>query len=231
MLRKLFFIFLAFTSSIILAQSNRYIDVTGTSELNIEADQIEFSLTIYTHNETLKQSKEENDVVRTKLLNMINSFENSLDDIQVSPLSFGIYYEFEDNRRVEAGYYTSTQVDFKLVEIDMYFSLLDNLTTIENTSISRTNYNNSQYEKYNQAAYENALFAAKQKAEYMANTLSVKLGAVLEIEDNSNLGIGPGQGYPNPFNTSSTVKSNSDNFFGAITINRKVRVKYKLVDQ
>ncbi len=231
MSKKLTFLFLISSLISLQAQNiNRFIEVVGTAEIKVKADQIEISVGVRTVEPTLQESKEEIDKVFKNVLNILSGFGNDIEEIETAPISFGINYSYENNEREADGYYAASTVSFKLVEINKYYNLIDKLMCAENISINGSVYNNSEYEKYNQQAYENSVVAARQKAEYMARVASVTIGPVLEIEDNSTSGAGLRPNYPNPFNKSISVNSNSNQAFGSIEIRRSVRIKFELVE-
>ena len=230
MLKKIIFVLSLLMFVRISAQeTNRFIDVAGTAELNVKADQVEITIDIRTINETLSESKKSYEETLGAVLNVLDKFKSSRQDIEVSPLSFGINYKYEKNERKEDGYYTSGRVNFKLTKIDSYYNLTDQLTHISSISISRSVYNNSEYEKHNKTAYENAVKTAIQKAEYMTAAAGLKLGKVIEILDNP-ASFGLMQNSPNPFNTASNLNSVSDQVSGSIQIIRSVRLKCELTE-
>jgi uncharacterized protein len=207
---------------------DEFIEVTGTHELSIEADQIVLTMRIKTISETLAESKNKNDEIVTQLLEIHKTFSKGQNDIQISPLSFGINYKRHEREQVEDGYYTSEEITFKLNEIVKYYELIDKIIRIENVSISKLHYNNSQYEKHNKLTYENAISAAKYKAEYLAKKAEVKLGDVIKIEDNSNQKYSHRQSYPNAFNSSLAGPSTAE-VYGNIKINCSVRIVFQIV--
>ena len=113
-------------------------------------------------------------------------------------------------------------VSFLLKDLSRYYELTNKLATSNNFEIQRSDYSISDYEQKNKLAYEKALKAAIEKAEYMTKTLGVKLGEVLEIDENNRW-----QTYPNPTN-SITTENTQRGFAGKVTIRRSVRVKFAI---
>jgi len=208
--------------------SDRYIEVVGTHELKIEADQIILILNVKTIDETLEESKVKNDQTVDELLIVLKEFDNTQDNTKLAPLSFGVNYKRDNRERVKDGYYTLQQITFKLCDINKYYKLTNKLIKINNLSINSSHYNNSRYEELNQKAYENAVSAANNKADYLTKKAKVKLGRVLEIFDDSNAKYSLRQSYPNPFNSSTSLTSSSTKMFGSLKIIRKVRIKYQI---
>ncbi|HSD63358.1 MAG TPA: SIMPL domain-containing protein [Ignavibacteriaceae bacterium] len=212
----LFIIF--FTSSY---SQEKFINVNGTAELNLNADQIDFSVQIKVINESIEEAKKKNDLYVNQLLKILKDTGIGSNDIEVSPITLGKNYDYSERERVQKGFYAMVNVTFILKDLAKYYDLTDKLASNENFEVISSNYDISDYEVQNQKAYENALTAAKSKAQYMCNTLGLSLGDVLEIDETGN-----SQPYPIPFNTMSKETSQNENPFGKVTIKRTVRVKF-----
>lgn len=221
---------LIFCINICAQNLNRFIEVTGTHQLNIEADQIILTLSVKSIEDILEDSKDKNSSIIDKLINKLNDFTINKNDIELTPISFGINYKRDAYTNIKDGYYTSQQIIFTLNDLSKYYDLIDQIINIENVSITKSYYNNSKYEEHNKNAYEHAVMTAKEKAEYLAKKAEVKLGKVLEIEDNTGEYYRRSQIYPNPFNTSTSVGSQSNEVLGSISINRSVRIKYEIIE-
>lgn len=206
-------------------QPQKYINVNGTSELVRNADQINFSIQIKNISETVEKSKSANDINSSALLILLSKHGIDKDNIEVSPLKLGKNFEFQDGsrRRVQNGYFTHVDISFLLKDISKYYALSNDIAKSDAYEIISSNYNISDYEAQHIAAYEQALKAAKEKALYMCSTLGVKLGDVLEIDENNQW-----QSYPNPFNTVTKESSQDVSPSGKVTIRRSVRVKFAI---
>ncbi len=223
-MKKFIFVLIIISSAYLSAQVNqRFINVNGTSQLILNADQIDFKVQIKVIDNSSLESKELNDKYTNMLLAILKNYDVNPNDIETSPLTFGKNYEYKDREKVQKGFYTIVNVYFTLKNLSKYFDLTNKLASNNNFEIVSSNYNISDYEKQHRLAYENALTAAKEKAEYMCNTLGVKLGEVLEIEENNSNGF-----YPNPFNTITRSDTNNNNISGKVTISRSVRVKFSI---
>ncbi len=211
---------ISFTS---LFAQGKYINVNGTSELNLNADQINFSVQIKVINESLDGAKKNNDNYVNQLLQILKGEGISHDDIEVSPITLGKNYDYSERERVQKGFYALVNVSFKLKDLSKYYDLTDKLASNENFEVISSGYDISDYEAQNQRANENALKAAKAKAEYMCNALGLSLGDVLEIDETENA-----QPYPVPLNTMMKESNQNENPFGKVTIRRTVRVKFAI---
>jgi uncharacterized protein len=206
------------------AQENKkYINITGTSEVMLPADQMNFTVQIKTISATVEASKKENDKSLNELLSILKDIGIQQNNIESSPITLGKNYEYKNSERSQRGYFTLLNVSFLLKDLSKYYELINKLSSSSSFENISSNYSISDYELQNKLAYQKALKTAKEKAEYMAATLELKLGNVLEIDENE-----AGNNYPNPFNSITIVNSPDNNISGKVTIKRSIRVKFAL---
>src|SRR5690554_6633821 len=89
MRRVALFILVLSIVSLTAQENERYINVNGTSELTLPADQINFNIRIVIEDESVEKSKETNDRYLNELLNILKNTGIHSDDISVSPLTLG----------------------------------------------------------------------------------------------------------------------------------------------
>jgi uncharacterized protein len=224
-MKYLFLSFLIFCFVSLNAQENqKYININGTSELILPADQINFTIQIKVLDDSIEESKKTNDGYLNELMTILKSNGINSNDISVSPITLGKNYEYDINReRKQKGFFTEIKITFLLKDLSKYFGLTNNISSSNHFEIFASSYSISDYEQQHKTAYINALTAAKEKAEYMTKTLGVKLGEVLEIDENNSL-----QGYPNPFNSVTQVNSQDGSISGKVALRRSVRVKFAI---
>ena len=221
-MKNIFLILFLLCISSVDAQQ-KFINVNGTSELVLNADQVNFSVQIKVIKETLAESKKTNDEYVNQLLRLLKSSGIGSGDIEVSPLTLGKNYDYSGRERVQKGFYTLVNVSFVLKDLAKYYDLTDKLTRNDNFEVTNSYYTLSDYEEQNKVAYQNALKAAREKAEYMCKTLGLALGEVIEIDETGNAPV-----YPVPFNTRIKENSGIENPFGDVTIRRSIRVKFSI---
>ena len=213
--------FIIFCSAFLFAQE-KYININGTSELILRADQINFTVQIKVINHSVEGAKKNSDKYLDQLLQILKETGINKDDIDVSPIILGKNYEYSAGERKQNGYYTQLNITFLLKDLSKYYELTDKLASSDNFEILNSSYDISDYEAENKKAYENALTAAREKAGYMCRTLGMTLGDVLEIDETGT------PGYPVPLNTLSKENPSEENPFGKVTIRRTVRVKFSI---
>jgi hypothetical protein len=202
----------------------KYININGTSELILPADQIDFTVQIKIIDDSIEESKRTNDEYLNELMKILENIGIKSNDIEVSPITLGKNYEYDINRtRKQKGFYTEIKVGFLLRDLSKYYDLTNKLSSSNDFEIVNSNYNISDYEQQHKLTYKKALNAAKEKAEYMTKALGVKLGEVLEIDENNNW-----QSYANPFNTVTQVNPQEGNISGKVTLRRSIRVKFAI---
>jgi len=221
-MKSLFFLLVLIFVATVYSQE-RYINVNGTAELNINANQINFSVQLKVIKGTIKESNEANDKYVNQLLQMLKETGINSDDIEVSPITLGKNFEFGGGERKQNGFFAQVNISFLLKDLSKYYDLTNKLASNDNFEVTSSSYEISDYEAQHKKAYEQALLAAKQKAEYMCSTMQVSLGEVLEIDASENPQL-----YPQPFNVMSRENNENENPFGKVTINRTVKVKFAI---
>lgn len=221
---RLFSLLIMLISFISLNAQEKFINVNGTSEVSVIADRIKFNVNIRTVAESLEQAKKENDYSLEELLKTLKEFEIIKDDIEVSPVSLGKNYEYNQRGREHKGFFAQVNINFLLKDLTKYYLLTNRLSANSGFELS-SSYDISNYEAHNKSAYEKALKAAKEKAEYMAKALGLSLGNVIEIDE-------AGQpGPPVPLNRLSTEGDFSEQITsGKVNITRTVRVKFEIAE-
>jgi hypothetical protein len=218
------FLFLFFCLVSVNAQENKkFINITGTSEVIVPADQMNFTVTIRTIADSIEVSKRISDKRVDEVLELLKKEGINSQDIETVPVYFGKYYETKDRERIQKGFNTDIRVTFLLKDLSKYYELTNKLCSSSSFETVNSVYGISDYELQNKAAYQKALKAAKEKAEYMANTLGLKLGDVLEIDEYSG-----GQSYPNSTSLQSGVVFQNDSIAGKVNIKRSIRVKFAI---
>jgi uncharacterized protein len=204
-------------------QNQKFITVNGTSELIRPANQIEFFIKIRIVDATIEGSKKTNDKYLNELLAILKNTEIDSHDIDVSPITLGKNYEYIDRERKQNGFYTEVYVSFLLKDLLKYYELTNKIASSNAFEIVNSSYSISDYELQHKSAYEQALKAAKEKAEYMVKTLGSKLGEVLEIVENDTW-----KSYSTASNTINIDKSSTGDLSGKVTIKRSVSIKFAI---
>ncbi len=201
-MKKIFILFLLFSYHLIYPQETRFIEVTGKAEMEYPADQISWSVRLNKIEDSLEESSREVNSALTDLLAILEQTGINKNDIQVSPIQQGRYYENEYDRKSKrfVGFYSNMNISFILKDMTKYSQLVKKISESAEFENLHSSWDDSNYEEHHRSTLIQASDNAKNKAEYLAENLGVQLGSVLEIREGST-----STGYPNPFNTSTVI--------------------------
>lgn len=223
---KKFWILLIFAFTQCFAQQNyRLIDVNGTSEIIAQADFIDFTINIRNVAETLEESRKVNMKASDELVNILSDFKISKADWELSPIRFGKEYSYSREERKQIGYFSQVSINVKLHSLNDYYSFISALSKNKFYEIVRSDYGVSDLLKYHREATIKAVQAAKEKAEYLAQTMGVKLGKIIEINE-----LNRAEAYPNPFNSVTKMGGGEEMTSGKISVSRSVNLKIEITD-
>ena len=214
---------LLFLSDLYAIDSTRFIEVNGIAIVKQRADQIKWKFKIKIVDSSIEISKQKNDKVLQELMIILRSISQDENDIEVLPILQGKNFIREDRKRVQNGFFTSVNINFTQRDLSKYSELVMKLSKNDYFEIVHSSFENSKYEDQHKSALKKAILAAREKAEYLAEALGLKISSVLEIHETS-----PFQSYPSPYNVATTVTGNTGETSGVVTISRSVRVKFSL---
>ena len=161
----------------------RYIEVTGTSEVEIIPDEIHFVIGIkeYFEEEFDGKSKPEDYRTKVRIEDIESQMREALHSIGITD---------NDIRTQDVGdYWRERGLDFligKNLDITLHdFTMIDRIISVIDTkgvsSMRIGEMTHKDILKYQEQGKKDALLAAKDKAEYMAEALGEKIGKVLSI--------------------------------------------------
>lgn len=218
-------ILLLFSIVLFAQEKPPVIEVTGNAEIKIEPDVLEMSVNINVDNDELSAAKKLNDESTSKVLAALKKLNIQDKDIRTSGINM---QKVKDTYKNKEYFTVNNNVEFKTSDISMYEALTEELIKIENVYIQNTHLTSAKAIETRVKAREDALLAAKKKAEEMASVLNISIGNPVLITEN------PGTYYPNPFNNVTynmqpNYESSTDIFkSGMISITSSVKVVFQL---
>lgn len=207
--------------------TDRYVEVTGTSEIEIVPDKIHYIIEIKEYFKEEFDGKSKPEEYRTKV--PLNQIEQNLrqalgkagvtqDDIRTQEI--GDYWRKQGQDFLVSKQFDITLSDFK--QIDEFVKLVDTkgISTMRIGELE-----NKDILMYQQKGKIDALKAAKKKATYLVEALDKKLGDVIRIVEN-------GSSNPLSLLQSNVMVSNAASFDGFRTIkkNYSILVRFEIVD-
>lgn len=194
----------------------RYIEVTGTSEIEIVPDRIHYIIEIREYFEEEFDGKSKPEEYRTKVsLNRIEQgLREVLHDAGISPdavrtQEIGDYWRKQGQDFLVAKTFDITLLDFKQVD-----EILKRMDTRGIHTMRIGELENRDMLSYHQKGKIAALKAAQRKAAYLVEALGKKLGPVIRIVEDE-------AGGSLPFSQSNVLSSNVVSFDSFRTIKKK----------
>ena len=227
-MKKIFILFLLFSCALIYSQENRFIEVTGTANIEYPADQISWNINIKKIESSLDESSLKANSVVKDLLAVLEQTGINKNDIQVSPIQQGRYYENEHDRQYRkfVGFYSSINIKFILQDMTKYLELVRQLSESEEYENLNASWVDSKYEEHHKTTLIQASDNAKNKAEYLAENFGMQIGSVLEILEGDR-----STSYPNPFNTITSTGYDTPVATGKVSYTRSVKIKFELKEK
>ena len=227
-MKKIFILILLLSASFLYSQESRYIEVTGKAEIEYPADQVSWIVRISIIEDLLEKSSMEANSALTDLLGILEQTVIDKNDIQVSPIQQGRHYEndYDKKSRRFAGFYSNISVSFILKDMNKYPQLVKKLSESDEFENIHSSWDDSKYEEHHKSTLIQASDNAKNKAMYLADNLGMQIGSVLEIVEG-----GTSTGYPNPFNTSTSLGYKTPIASGKVSYTRSVKIKFELIEK
>jgi len=209
------------------------ITVFGTAVIKVVPDEMYWSVKVLNKGPAIDSIAAQHIESIDTLLMLLKNTGIPEKKVQTSMMQFNENWQHIKGKRVQDGYYASSQVAFKLMDFDKYQFLWQNLSEMSEVSIQNISYGYSKQGDVQNKNRINALINARDKARAMASTLSDGrniLGStpifIEEIQSNSN-------GRPKMLMAAdagfAARNSGSTGFsLGEIEIKNKVKVAYPL---
>jgi uncharacterized protein YggE len=145
--------------------------------------------------------------------------------LQTSRMEFGENWDFSSNGRTRNGYFASTQISFKLQDLELYRALWLALAQAPSTSVQGVTYDHTQRIQYQNQTRLRAIEAAKEKAQALAKAAGAEIGEALLVEEDLLLDYASSGNSFNNLRTVSAEGSNQGESLAAGTIPIKTRVR------
>jgi hypothetical protein len=171
----------------------RMLAVTGTAEVSVKPDICYISFGIETfHKKSAREAYRSNGELMTGLTASVRAAGIPDKDIQTSSFTVTPQYHYADtsHRRVFDGYRVYQSLDVKVRELDKASAVLDAGMDAGATQVNNVTFAVENPKKYTADARVEAVKAAQDKAQSMADLTGVKLGKPISISENEPGGWG-----------------------------------------
>lgn len=224
---SVFIISLLVTLSLQAQTNERYIEVTGTSEMEIVPDKIHYLIEIREYFKEEFDGKSKPEEYRTKV--PLSEIEQGLREALANsgiPQNAIRTQEIGDYWRQQGqDFLVSKKFDITLTDFNQINEIVKRIDTKGINTMRISELENNDMPAYHQKGKIEALKAARRKATYLVEALGKRLGEVIRIVEKDS-------GYASPFAQSNVMSSDAASFdnFRIIKKNYSMLVRFEIID-
>ena len=153
-MKKIFILVLLFCWCFLYPQEVKFIEVTGTANIEYPADQISWRVIIKKISDTFSESRSNAEMDLKELEEILKSNGIKKDDIQITPIQQGRFYEYDGRNKIFKGYFSSFNVNFILRDISKYSNLISQLSESGDFENLVPSWNDSKYEEHHRSTVD-----------------------------------------------------------------------------
>lgn len=223
----LFAISLLATLSLQAQTNERYIEVTGTSEIEIVPDEIHYLIEIreYFKEEFDGKSKPEEYRTKVPLAEIEQGLREALANSGIPQNAIRTQEIGDYWRQQGQDFLVSKKFDITLTDFNQINEIVKRIDTKGIHTMRIGELENNDMPAYHQKGKIEALKAAQRKATYLVEALGKRLGEVIRIVEKDS-------GYASPFAQSNVMSSDAASFdnFRTIKKNYSMLVRFEIID-
>lgn len=223
----LFAISLLATLSLQAQTNERYIEVTGTSEMEIVPDKIHYLIEIreYFKEEFDGKSKPEEYRTKVPLAEIEQGLREALANSGIPQNAIRTQEIGDYWRQQGQDFLVSKKFDITLTDFNQINEIVKRIDTKGIHAMRIGELENNDMPAYHQKGKIEALKAARRKATYLVEALGKRLGEVIRIVEKDS-------GYASPFAQSNVMSSDAASFdnFRTIKKNYSMLVRFEIID-
>lgn len=223
----LFAISLLATLSLQAQTNGRYIEVTGTSEIEIVPDEIHYLIEIreYFKEEFDGKSKPEEYRTKVPLAEIEQGLREALANSGIPQNAIRTQEIGDYWRQQGQDFLVSKKFDITLTDFNQINEIVKRIDTKGINTMRISELENNDMPAYHQKGKIEALKAARRKATYLVEALGKRLGEVIRIVEKDS-------GYASPFAQSNVMSSDAASFdnFRIIKKNYSMLVRFEIID-
>lgn len=163
--------------------SQPHIYVEGTAELEVEPDEMNFSLSIQALDIDLAKAKADVDARSTLLIKTVKKFGIKAEDIATTALNVRPEYDYKENQRVLIGNNVSRQIDIKLRDLKKYPDMMKALVDAKISETINTNLSLADKSVVEEKVQNAAMKNARERAERLAKSQGKSVGEPWSISE------------------------------------------------
>lgn len=177
--------------------SKPLISVSGSAEIKVVPDEIDLNVGVETRDKDLQEAKKQNDTQVSNALAFLKNEKLKDTDLKTDYINIVPVYPENNNPYLISSTATSgalntkpvyyivrKTIGIKLTDVAKFDEILGGLVANGVNNVQGVDFRTSQLRKYRDEARANAVKAAHEKAQAMADELGVKLGKANSINEN-----------------------------------------------
>jgi uncharacterized protein len=185
-MRKLAILIVLFLSCAVWAQEKtgqlRGVTTTGTAEISVVPDEVLLQVGVEHQSPRARTAKAAADATSRKILTALKDLGIDSKDVQTAYLS--LQPQFDYKKGMQISYFSAEQsLTVKLHDASKIDDVLDVLIKAGGNRVDGIEYQSSELRKYRDQAREEAVKAAREKAEALAKALGQQIGKAYSIEE------------------------------------------------
>lgn len=202
----------------------RYIEVTGSSEISIDPDEILFIIRIkeYWKEEFEKKAKEDNYKTKIPIAYIEKELLSKLQRIGITPQDITVQEVGEYWRQRGKDFLIGKQFEIRLTDLKTIDAITRSINTNGVTYMGIGELKNKKIAQYRKQAKIEALQAAKEKAAYLLEGIGERLGEVISVTEPQENPFAHGYSQRLVSNIASAPES------GSIENIRKIKLRYEM---
>lgn len=206
---------------------HRTISVSGVAERSLAADEVEIHVQVRSVRKTLAEAQVSSEAVFTDFAKTLAEFGLKDDAIELRDHRLGKEYQRGPNgQQINAGYYSERVFLIKLADVTLLEAVYTELAENGDTQVSSTNFSRTDEIEIRKELRINALKAAKEKAEAMAEVYGQTVGLPISVVE------GGTSTSPSNFATRNVMAFESGSSAqGRVNLSASVNVTFELKNQ
>jgi len=165
----------------------RLISVTGDAEIKVVPDEVVLVLGVETSNLILKDAKYRNDQAVRAVMAVTDRYGIDRKNVQTDYFTIDPRYEDRPEsgvyKHIFTGYFIRKNIVITLKDMSKYEDVLSGVLEAGANYVEGIQFMTTDLRKYRDQARENAIGAAKEKAEALAGKLGIKIGRAFSISE------------------------------------------------
>jgi|SRR5581483_10893977 len=168
------------------SSSTSNLAITGFGKVDVVPNQSQVNASIVVNNaSTQKDAQDKLNQINDNIINSVEKLGIEKKDIQTTDYSISPNYDYQSDNNQITGYNGSASVSILVRNYNKLSSITDALSSSGATDISSANQNISDPQQYQNIARDKAIADAKNQAKILASELGIKLGKIVNIEENN----------------------------------------------